>query len=96
MGRATFAAGRGKTATRPTDLTTVEMNVEKNPLDPPKYVAQPAQRAATVQLLGSFIAGDVGARSIDRIDAVAGESLATASRLDVIEGNSATRRLPAA
>jgi hypothetical protein len=72
------------------------MNVEKNP-NPSKDATQAhaAVRAATAPLLVSFIAGDVGPWHIDRITPVAGESLATASRLDVIEGNSTTHQLTA-
>jgi len=73
------------------------MSVEQSPPNLPKDAAQAnaAQRASTAPLLVLFIAGDAGAWRIDRITPVAGESLATASRLDVIEGNSTTHRLPA-
>ena len=73
------------------------MNVEKNCPSLPKDAAQAhaAQRAATTPLLVSFIAGDVGAWRIDRITPVSGKSLATASRLDVVEDNSAMLGLPA-
>jgi hypothetical protein len=73
------------------------MNVEMNSPDPPRDAAQAhtVQRAATAPLLASFIAGDVGPWHIDRMTPVAGESLPTASRLDVIEGNSTTHQLTA-
>lgn len=95
--RSTSEAGRGKTATKQTDVPTVAMNVEKNCPSLPKDAAQAhaAQRVATTPLLVSFIAGDVGAWRIDRITPVSGKSLATASRLDVVEDNSAMLGLPA-
>ena len=73
------------------------MNVEENRPNPPKDAAQahPAQRTATPPLRVSFIAGDVAVWLIDRITPVTGKSLAAASRLDVIEGNRTTHRLPA-
>jgi hypothetical protein len=50
---------------------------------------QSTQRAATVPLLVSFAAGNIGAWRIDRITPAAGDSLAGAPRLNVIESGSA-------
>jgi Chlorite dismutase len=50
---------------------------------------QSTQRAATTPLLVSFAAGNIGAWRIDRITPVAGDSLAGASRLNVIESGNA-------
>jgi hypothetical protein len=51
-----------------------------------------AQQAANSPLLVSFAAGDIGAWRIERITPVIGQSLAGASRLNVIEGADAVHR----
>jgi hypothetical protein len=50
---------------------------------------QSTQRAATTPLLVSFAAGNIGAWRIDRITPAAGDSLAVAPRLNVIDGGNA-------
>ena len=71
------------------------MNVDENHAtrspdgSPGDTQLQSTQRAATTPLLVSFAAGSIGAWRIDRTTPVAGDSLAGAPRLNVIEsGNS--------
>jgi hypothetical protein len=71
------------------------MNVDENhTVRPPDHSlgdAQPQspQRPATAPLLVSFAAGNIRAWRIDRITPVAGDSLAGAPRLNVIESGNA-------
>src|SRR5258708_7961199 len=75
------------------------MNVDKDQAtrSPGEAQLQSTQRAATAPLLVSLVAGNIGAWRIDRITPVAGENLAGAPRLNVIERERCPRepgRLP--
>jgi hypothetical protein len=75
------------------------MNVDENHAtrspdgSPGDTQPQSTQRAATAPLLVSFAAGNIGAWRIDRITPIAGDSLAGAPRLNVIDGGNAVNGL---
>jgi hypothetical protein len=75
------------------------MNVDKNHAtrspdgSPGDTQLQSTQRAAATPLLVLFAAGNIGAWRIDCITPVAGDSLAVAPRLNVIDGGNAVNGL---
>src|ERR1700733_10852707 len=72
------------------------MNTDKDGRNPPEDSVKPraVQQAATGPLLVSFSAGAFGAWRIERITPVIGEGLATAPRLQVVEGRNSPNEPP--